>query len=71
MGKIEEMMRGRTEGMEFALRLVKDKGITVEIKSNKQKQQGCNLKSKYIQGEMPVHLPGKEQYGSIWNIPES
>ncbi len=27
MGKIEEMMRGRTEGMEFALRLVKDKGI--------------------------------------------
>lgn len=27
MGKIEEMMRGRTEGMEFALRLAKDKGI--------------------------------------------
>lgn len=27
MGKLEEYMKGRTEGMEFALRLVKDKGI--------------------------------------------
>lgn len=27
MGKLEEYMKGRTEGMEFAFRLVKDKGI--------------------------------------------
>ena len=27
MGKLEEYMRGRTEGMELALRIAKDKGI--------------------------------------------
>ena len=27
MGKFDQFMQGRTEGMEFALRLVKDKGI--------------------------------------------
>lgn len=35
MGKLEEYMKGRTEGMEFALRLVKDKGIEELEKENK------------------------------------
>lgn len=34
MGKLEEYMKGRTEGMEFALRLVKDKGIEELEKRN-------------------------------------
>ena len=38
MSKLDSYMQGRTEGMEFALRLVKDKGIEELEASNKIKE---------------------------------
>ena len=39
MSKLDSYMQGRTEGMEFALRLVKDKGIEeLEKESNSDRE---------------------------------
>lgn len=39
MSKVDQYMQGRTEGMEFALRLVKDKGIEELEKEIKFRQR--------------------------------
>lgn len=38
MSKLDQYMQGRTEGMEFALRLAKDKGINCNLRLDNKKK---------------------------------